>query len=172
MKIYAALMVITVLFIGCMDEEPQIESPRGVTYTCPQGWSVTDELDYGGVGHYSACEKDGENSSGVFVLSWFGIEQELNESLGDMRDTLKEGYGGEGMDVEFSEPEEAVFKGYDALVSGYAISAEGIRHQGKIIAFNCNEKSVVILSQEAAKDHDEYLADFERIGNSVECDAS
>ncbi|MBU4265646.1 MAG: hypothetical protein L6243_05520 [Candidatus Altiarchaeales archaeon] len=172
MKIYAPLIVIAVLFIGCMGEEPQIGSSSGVTYTCPEGWTITDELDYGGVGHYSACEKDGENSSGVFVLSWFGIEQGLNESLGDMRGTLEEGYGGEGMDVEFSEPEEAVFKGYDALVSDYSLSLEGIDFQGKIIAFNCNEKSVVILSQEAAKDHDEYLADFERIGNSVECGVS
>jgi len=172
MKIYAPLIVIAVLFIGCMGEEPQIDTSSGVTYTCPEGWSITDELDYGGVGHYSACEKDGENSSGVFVLSWFGVEQELSESLGDMRSTIEGGYDDEGMDIEVSEPEDAFFNGYEALVSDYSLSLGEIDFQGKIIAFNCNEKSAVILSQEAAKDHDEYLADFERIGNSVECGAS
>lgn len=165
-------MIIAILFSGCMGNQPQLGSTGGVTYTCPEGWSITDELDYGGIGYYSACEKDGENSSGVFVLSWFGIEKELNESLGDMRDTLEEGYGEEGMGIELSEPEEAVFRGYDALVSDYSLSLEGIDFQGKIIAFNCGGKSVVILSQEAVKDHDEYLDDFERIGNSVECGAS
>ncbi len=172
MKFYAALIVITVLFIGCMGEEPRVESPSGVTYTCPDGWSITDEVDYGAVGHYSACEKDGENSSGVFVLSWFGVEQEISDSLGDMRDTLEEGYGEEGMNIEVSEPEDAFFMGYEALVSDYSLSIEGIDFNGRIIAFNCNEKSVVILSQEAAKNHDEYLADFESMGNSVECGAS
>ena len=169
MKIYAPLLLIAILFIGCMGEEPQVGSSSGVTYTCPEGWSIMDEVDYGGVGYYSACEKDGENSTGVFILSWLGIEQEPNKSVDDMKDNLGKGYAEEGIDIEFSETEEAVFKGYDALVSGYALSAEGIRHQGRIIAFNCNEKSVVILSQEAAKDHELYLEDFGGIGNSVEC---
>jgi len=169
MKIYAPLIVIAVLFIGCVGEGPQIGSSSGVTYTCPEGWSITDELDYGGAGYYSACEKDGENSTGVFVLSWFGVEQVLDDSLSNMQDTLKEGYNVEGIDIEFTETEKAFFDGHEALISGYALSVEGVRHQGKIIAFNCNEKSVVILSQEAARDHDEYLADFEIIGTSVEC---
>jgi len=173
MKIYTPLLIIiAILFTGCVGNRPHFGSTCRVIYTCPEGWLITNELDYGEIGHYSACEKDRENSSGVFVLSWLEGERGLNESLVDMRDNLKGGYDDEGTDIKFSKPQDAVFKGHDALVLDYGFSIGEVVYQGKIIAFNCNGKSVVILSQEAVKDHDKYLADFGKIGDSVECDDS
>ncbi len=172
MKIYTSLlMIIAILFSGCIGNQPRPGPTGGVTYTCPGGWSITDEVDYGRIGHYSACKKEGKDSSGVFILSWFGREQRLNELLGDMQNNLKTGYSDKGVDIRFSEPEDAVFRGYDALVSDYSFSLEKIGYRGKIIAFRCGGKGIVILSQEAEKDHDRYLADFEGLGDSIKCDS-
>jgi len=168
MKIHALWGILILVFaIGCIGDSSEPETEEGISYICPEGWSITEELEYEDVGYYAACEK--QNSSGVFVIYWFEVERDLNEALAKMKSDLEKGYTEQGVRIVFSEPKESGFKGYSALISNYAFSLLDVGYQGIIITFNCNKKNVVLLSQEAAKDHDENLADFGKIENSFVC---
>jgi hypothetical protein len=59
----ASLLLLT----SCSTKE---YNDNGVRFTCPDGWSITEEKSMSGDARYILIETDGLNSSGIIILSW------------------------------------------------------------------------------------------------------
>ena len=163
------VLLLTILFLAVSScEEPKQTKfdKMGVSFTCPKGWSITDQESIEGQGYYLAAEKDGFTSSGLVTFSWIDGEFNLNEWLKVNKETLGENFVMQNADIKFGDVEYDKYNGIQTLSMTFTASLLGVDHEGKLQVFHKSNKTFATLSQGAIEDRSENKDGFAGIEGS------
>lgn len=159
------------LFFACRPQQSkqQTFSKEGVSFVIPEGWSITEEQDLDGKGHYLSCEKKGSNASGLLVLTWINDSVDLDDMMQQCINNMKEGVPGK-TPFQAGEPRQADYAGHQARNIAYSMSIMGIPHQGQVYAFYASGKSILIMAQEALEDAADNAKGFKVLRETFKCE--
>lgn len=166
-KLVLALLI-SVLIISCKQESsPEFKFKKdGVSFAGPAGWKISDEENIDDIGYYLSVEKDGFDSSGIVTISWVNDTLELQNYLEIYQDELKSNPIYKNSDLTFEAITANTFNSIASESSSFKMSVLGVQHKGIIHSFYGNNKTIVVLKQEAIEDTDENKLGFERIEES------
>ncbi|MEQ8811205.1 MAG: hypothetical protein RIE59_19195, partial [Imperialibacter sp.] len=121
----------------------------GISFVYEEGWAVTDQEDFDGQGYYVSLEKDGINSSGLFVLTWLYDSLDQDESLEKYKEELKNNIIYRNSDLEFTKPVDDEFSGIPSRSVRFTLGLLGVDHEGVIHVFYGPDFTVFVMKQEA-----------------------
>ena len=143
------------------------ETPAEVydaSFTCPAGWTVSEQEDYGD-SKYLSIEKSGLNSSGLIMVTYSDEHIELTDYL----DIYRESFSNQTLlsNIQFEKEKEATYGQHKGLVCEYTFSIMSVEHEGRLYVFHSNGKSVCVTEQEAIEDKAENKAGFEKVKETL-----
>jgi hypothetical protein len=160
------LFLFTIIFFSCKESPETTFSKEGIFFTCPQGWSVTDEDSLDGLGYNISVEKDGFNSSALFTILRIDGFVVLDDWLNNYRDELNDNIIYRNANLRFGAIRSAEFNGVECKKIDFTASILGLKHSGSICAFHTQSSSMSILKQEADEDHGQNKDGFQLIEDS------
>ncbi|MBR9914335.1 MAG: hypothetical protein GYB32_05820 [Algicola sp.] len=132
----------------------------------PGDWTITDEEDMGGGIFYIAVEKNGFDSSGLFMVTSFSYPLELDDTIElSMEDYETNTYI---KNLEVSPIVDDTFNGMSSRSANFNFRTFGLKHNGKIHAFNFEDSSFIVIKQEATEDQKKNAQGFSLLENSFE----
>lgn len=168
MKNLLIILIPISLLFSC-SSAPSIETKfekSGVSFTCPDGWKITEEDGLDGDGYYLACEKDGVISSGLFTLTWVNDTVPLEEMMEVYQDELKNNVIFKNTNIKFSPSTEGEFNNYQTLQSSYNLTLLGDKTEGTMYCFYGNGKTIGLVKQQSLEDDSKNKQGFEIIETS------
>lgn len=142
-----------VVLISCGQPSPETNFDKfGVSFTCPKGWSITEEEDFDGEGYYLSIEKDGFTSSGIVTVTWVNGILDLSDWLDVFKEELKNNIVYKNSDLAFEAAVNNDYNSINSLASKFTATILGVKHQGIIHLFNYGDRTVAVLKQEALED--------------------
>ncbi len=161
---YLFILLTCLYLTACKSETPPTEFSRnGVSFTVPEGWSISEEEDYG-TGYYVSIEKEGFSESGIFLVTWVEGEMSAEEFLELNRESL---LGQEVYDnLSFSPVNTTKFGDYDTKHLSFTTDVMKIEHKGDMHSFSRGGKTVYVLKQEALEDSEANRQGFEDMEKS------
>ena len=164
MKRISLITIFAVLLSACSTSPETPFSQFGLSFTCPAGWRVSETEDYGN-GWYLSVEKSGFNSSGVLTVGKVDEEyEELTEFLSVYKEGLEE--SPVFSQLKFEKVTKVRYGNYQGIATCYTAKVLTIAHEGRIVAFSANGKTVCIIEQEATEDKNKNKAGFKTIEDS------
>lgn len=161
------LIPIFLLFSCSSPKSPEAKFEKsGVSFTCPDGWKITEEDSLDGDGYYLACEKDGVISSGLFTLTWVNDTVALEEMMEVYQDELKNNVIFKNTNIEFSPSTEGEFNNYQTLQSTYNLTLLGDKTEGTMHCFYGNGKTIGLVKQQSLEDDSKNKEGFKIIENT------
>ena len=157
------LILCTICF-SCAEQKSTFVEIYGISFTCPQGWKITETEDYG-TGKYVSIEKRGLSSSGLVTMSFTEENFELLEYLQIFQESFKKRKI--FTNLVFHPAMETFYGKYKGIASSYTVSVLSVKHTGKIYVFRENGITMAIIHQEAMEDHKKNLRGFEIIKESL-----
>lgn len=168
MKLLNTITIILLIFCcSCGDENPATDfSQDGVSFKVPSGWSVSEEGEFFDTGYYVSVEKLGFDASGLFTLTWYDFELDLEDEILSMQENFK----GQGMfsNIKFEPIREVKYNDMKALACSYQFSLIGLEHEGEIYTFYDGERTFSIVKQVAIEDASSDKNGFEIIESTFE----
>jgi len=140
---------------------------RGVSFSMPVGWRVTEEGLEGG-GNYISVEKAGFDSSGLITLLWIPGELDLEDGIEIHKEELRANLLLKKSKPVFGQIKSCDFQGNQAMTTVYTMSLLGVTHTGQVWSFNKDDHYFLCAKQEADEDHAENKAGFKTIVESLE----
>ncbi len=166
MRFFLAMVLVVVMF-SCSSESPETKfSKDGISLTCPKGWKVTGEEDIDGQGYYVTIERDGFNSSGLFIVTWVTGEYEREAYMEVYKSELQNNVIYKHSDLVFREDYEGTFSGIESVANDYTASVVGLDHDGVIHIFYGAGKTIAIMKQQATEDQKENADGFKALEES------
>ena len=169
MKNLLFLILSSVIFFSC-NESPETKFEKdGVSFICPQGWAITDQEDLDGDGYYISIEKDGFNSSGLAIISWFdNFEDHLSfeDHLRFWEEGLKEELTLDASNIIFGDYYDNTFNNSRSMSKNYTFNFLGIPHDGTINIIHSGDKKISVVFQGAIEDKAKNKKGFEMIENN------
>jgi len=138
----------------------------GISFVYQEGWAVTDQEDFDGQGYYVSLEKDGLNSSGLFVLTWLYDSLDQDEWLEEYKEELKNNIIYRNSDLKFTKPVDNEFSGIPSRSVNFSLGLLGVDHEGVIHVFYGPGFTVSVMRQEAIEDKTKNRAGFDAIESS------
>ena len=168
MKKITAIAVVLLFCVACSKtaSPPSNFNKRGVSFSVPAGWRVTDE-DLEGGGNYISVEKDGFDSSGLITMMWIPGELDLEEGDEIHKEELRASPLLKNSKPKFSPIQSSDFRGNQAMTATYTMSILGVAHTGQVWSFNKDDYYYLFVKQEADEDHAENKAGFEAVVESI-----
>ncbi|TMM58773.1 hypothetical protein FEE95_04900 [Maribacter algarum] len=123
-----------------------------ISFTCPKGWSITDEDNLDGIGYYLSIEKDGFDSSGLMTVSWLYETVNPDDLILAYQEDMQENVIYKHSNLVFDPTFENKFQHYTVKSTRYQVTIVGIKHQGIISAVNYGDQTFGILKQGATED--------------------
>ena len=170
MKKITAIAVVLLFCVACSSKAVSPTSnfnKRGVSFSVPAGWRVTDE-DLEGGGNYISIKKDGFDSTGLITMMWIPGELDLKEGVEIHKAELRASPLLKNSEPKFSPIQSCDFRGNDAMTSTYTMSILGVAHAGQVWGFNKDDHYYLFVKKEADKDHAENKAGFKVVIDSIE----
>ena len=135
----------------------------GIAFDFPKDWKVTDQEDFGGNNYYLAVEKNGNDASGLFMITITPNKIDLEEHIKSFQENISASIPG----AKTGAVKSGSFGSYTGAMSDYTFSLLGIDHQAVMYCFYVNDKTVLVVTQEANEDHNENEQGFEQIEKSL-----
>ena len=76
-KLTLCFTAVLIFTLSAHHSVAQTFNKQAVSFTIPEGWTLTEEEDFDGKGYYLSIEKDGELSSGLVTISWLNDSADL-----------------------------------------------------------------------------------------------
>lgn len=169
MKNLLFLILSSVIFFSC-NESPETKFEKdGVSFICPQGWAITDQEDLDGDGYYISIEKDGFNSSGLAIISWFDNFDNnfsFEDHLRFWEEGLKEELTLDASNIIFGDYYDNTFNNSRSMSTNYTFNFLGIPHDGTINIIHSADKKISVVFQGAIEDKAKNKKGFEMIENN------
>lgn len=147
------LGVLSFFLISCNHTSPSYTySNSGLSFTCPQGWMVSDEEEFEGGTYYLSVEKQGFDSSGILTITMLDNYIDLVELSTIMEDELKANIIYEYSNLSVGEPYWDYFAGNEAYTVPFTSNILGVKHTGYLFSFYSENKTYSIFRQEADED--------------------
>lgn len=166
-KTILTILAATALLFSCKSGSPETQfSKHGISFTCPAGWSVTEEEDLGG-GYYMSIEKEGYNESGLVTITWVDTEN-VNLSAEEYMAMNVAGLQSNGAvnKMSVSDIPGARYGDYDALGKLYTMSVLTMPHTGEMYVIERDDRVICIVRQSADEDSDKNEKGFTIIEES------
>jgi hypothetical protein len=128
----------------------------GIGFEVPNGWAMTDTLDAGG-GYYVACERQGDNQSGMISVT--RVEDKKIKLAQMMAQRVPKG----------CLVENAIFKGYKSLVAQFSNEDSGVKMTKTVYVFEACDAKYVFSSIGESQNEVQNQADFQAIIQSWKC---
>ena len=153
--------------ISACKESPEFQFEKdGVSFTCPAGWSIGEEEDFEGMGHYLAIEKNGLDPSGIVTISWINDSLDLTEWY----ETFIEGMAEEPVyansNIKFPPGKPGKFNNIHTMTGSFQGEILGLKHEGSIHVFYAGDKTFAIMKQGAIPDREDNAPGFKTIESS------
>ena len=171
MKKLLFLILSCVVFFSC-NESPETKFEKdGVSFICPQGWAIIDQEDFDGEGYYISIEKDGFNSSGLAMITWYDNFDSGNfnfeEDLRNWEESLKEQWIlVDASNIIFGDYYNNMFNNLRSMSTNYTFSMLGVPHEGTVSVFHAGNKRISVVFQEVTEDKAKNKKEFEIIVNN------
>lgn len=160
-------LIFTCVILSCSESPETKFDKNGVSLICPQGWTCDFEKISEDVS-YLEIEKEGWDSSGLFIISWYNNNNlSHKELLNSYKESFLEQSILEFSGISFSNYYENTFNKISTISTNYTMNLLGIDHKGIIHVFRIRDKDFVIISQEAIEDVSKNKKGFEMITNSI-----
>ncbi len=139
-------------------------SYQGISFEYPDDWKVEKEELQQDLAYQINCEKKGSNSSEIISITWLNMEMEPREMIQNTIEGMKEVPTHKNSNIKpiFT----TVFKGYDAVKADFDLVLFGEKYYGRVISFNSNDKTILILKQ--TDNLDKLDSEFKIVENSLE----
>ena len=166
---YLVLALLYCLMASCSPSQEYTYEKQGIRFTCPEGWRITDE-ETEESSSYLSVEREGLNSSGLWILTWVKGNRDLATHLQEFQESFGRHYLLDKTDIQFGSLTEITFNNYPAVCSDYTATIMGLRHRGRMYSFQQADKTFCIVRQEALEDRLDNEAGFRLIEHSFSCD--
>ena len=164
------LLLVATLLTSCSSPSHETKFSReGISFTCPEGWKITDAEDINGQGYNLSCEKDGWDASGLVTIVWVNGTLELDEFLNIHKKEFENNTILKYSNMHFENAVDTMFNSIDARAMPYTLSLAGVKHQGIIFCFYGNAKTIGVVKQGTLEDKTANKAGFTAIENSFTC---
>ncbi len=132
-----------------------------VSFMVPGDWKISekDNLDDGG--YYLSIEKDGLESSGLYILSWVNRHLDSLYYLGQFQQGFKDRK--ELENLEFGAVRNTDYNGIPAISSDYSFSMLNEESRGTIYIFSKLNRTYSVTEQGTVEDVSENQTGFELI---------
>ncbi len=120
-------------------------SYQGISFEYPDNWKVEKEELQQDLAYQINCEKKGINSSEIISITWINMEMEPREMIQNTIEGMKEEPTHKNSNVK--PIYTTVYKGLDAVKSDFDLVLFGEKYFGRIISFNSDGKTILILKQ-------------------------
>ena len=134
-----------------------------VHFGFPKDWKVTDKDDLGEGNYYLAVEKKGFDSSGLLMINITPGRMNLNDHIKNFEESI----GSNITSAKFSAVEPGSYGNYSGVTVGYTFSVMSIDHQATMYCFHVNDKTVIVIAQEADEDHKKNKKGFSQIEKTL-----
>jgi len=138
-------------------------SYQGISFEYPDNWQVEKEELQQDLAYQINCEKKDINSSEIISITWLNMEMEPREMIQNMIEGMKEEPTHKNSNVK--PISTIVYKGYNAVKADFDLVLFGEKFYGRIISFNSNDKSILILKQ--TDNIDKLDSEFKEVENSL-----
>jgi hypothetical protein len=173
MKMLQLLLGALTLLLAACSPSPEVPFSRdGVSFTCPQGWKITDEEDLDGLGYSLSVEKDGFSSSGLAMINWILVPMDEQTYMETYQDELGANVIYKNANLAFSDTESGTYAKLPTLTSSYTASILGVDHRGTLHIFKRGGKTFTVCLQEAIEDIDKNAPGFEKIESTFIVDGT
>jgi hypothetical protein len=129
---------------------------NGIGFEVPNGWAMTDTLDAGG-GYYVACERTGDNQSGMVSVTRVDDKKIKLEQM--MAQRIPKG----------SLVEKGVFKGYKCLVTQFSNEESSVKMTKTVYVFEACDAKYVFSSIGESQNEAQNQTDVQAIIGSWKC---
>lgn len=165
----AILFIIIILMVGCLKPKANKSSFNNneVSFSCPTGWSITEEDSLDGNGYYISCEKTGLNSSGLVTITWVNDSIDLDEQLIMYQESFKNNIIYKKSNLLFDSITDNKFNLFKTRACKYTMRLLTLEHEGIMHSFYKNGKTFYILKQGALEDSKINNDGFNIIENSI-----
>ena len=150
----------------CSDYPPQEFERQGISFTTPNGWKLTDLMEYGPMGGQVTAEKAGLNESAIVVISWFNFDMDTDPTLLGLQEGLSTGVL-RLRKASFSEISDYQMGEFSARRITYEGNLLGQKILGELIGFIYNERTITVFRQESAEDISKNKLEFEELLGSI-----
>ena len=164
---YLILLIITL--IGCKVSEAYQYKMNEVSVTCPAGWKVTDEVNYGGYGCSLTMEKRGADQSGFKTFFWQDADlndESLDESINQFKQSYENNFLLKNSKLNFQAALDGSYNGIPARSVQFTMSLLAVKHSGSFVAFEHKDKRFVVTIQGADEDLEINKHGFDEIEKS------
>ena len=120
-------------------------SYHGISFEYPNNWRVEKEELQEDLAFIVTCEKKGINSSEIFTITWLNMEMEPQEMIHNSIEEMKEIPVYNNLISKPIYP--TIYKNYHAYKSDFDITLFGENYYGRIISFNSNGKTILVVKQ-------------------------
>lgn len=148
------------ILLACSGSKETPADVYDLSFTCPAGWTVSEQEDYGD-SKYLSIEKKGFTSSGIVMITYANEEFELTDYL----DIHKESYKEQKIfsNIAFNKVKDAPYGQYEGITTDYKVSVMSVAHVGRMYVFHANGKTICVTEQEAVEDSTKNKAGFNKI---------
>lgn len=163
MKILIGLLV-ALFFFTCSCDVAKKDwkfTKDDVSFIIPGDWSITEKDDLDGVGYYLSVEKNGLESSGLYIATWVNQTVDSLYYLGELQKGFKSRK--ELNNVRFETFQNTYYNGIPAISSDFSFSFLNEESTGRIYVFSKSNRTYSITEQESIKNKSESQNGFQRI---------
>ena len=166
MKVFKGVFIaLTILIVSCESKSTGGDFTRDdVSFTYPEGWSITDSDSLDGAGFYLSLEKSGYDASGLLTITWINGMLDADDYLNIIKDEFKSQEVLDGLDFEMAG--EGAFNNKKSLSCEFNFETLGLKHRGIVHVFLEGNKTYSIIRQEALEDSVENKQGFDAIETS------
>lgn len=161
------IVLAAALLSGCGESKPSHFDKRGVSFTLPEKWEITDEYETEYDGYAVVIERQGLDESGMLTLLWASTKDNrddtewlIEEYHIEMFDRLMDN------DFEFTDVPETKYGSYDASACKYVGNIITLPHSGTIYTIETDDTMLCVTVQEADEDHEKNAPGFKAIEES------
>jgi hypothetical protein len=170
MKIVVSSLLLLLLVTACQSTPPQKFAKRGVSFTCPESWKITEQEAQSDGGYYLAMEKDGIDASGLVAITWVTDSMDLDLWLEGYVSGLANNAIYKNANLVLEDPVETTYNGIYAKAQSFTCSILTVGHRATIYSLHGKNKTICIMKQEATEDISENAEGFEAIEKSFKAD--
>jgi hypothetical protein len=163
------VILISTLF-ACTTSPAHKFNKLGISFNCPEGWSITDEDNIDDKGYYISIEKQSLDASGLMAVSWVNDSLDLNDDLELYKNEFLNNVIYKHADLQFENSFQTKFNTYNSVALRFTASILSVKHDGIIYAFYGNGKTITVVKQEAIEDRSDNEAGFATLENSFVVD--
>jgi len=161
-RLALSLFAFMALLISCQNSAPTVFNKNGVSFSYPSDWAISDEEAFD-AGYYVSIDRDGFSSSGLVTLTWVDQILDLNDHLEFYKNEFRENAIYKNSDLTFNEKKETEFNGIPALAVSYTVTILTVKHEGKMYAFNDDNRTYLVVKQGATDDRAQNESGFKSI---------